>query len=241
MPPLQVQLGINCPSAVRLAFVHPKGAKQSNNSLAVHIGVSDMFVAKIRAELESASSLGSCTSRTGSDGRTIDTSNIGTKPPETSDSDAQQDSQNDPEPKEPQIPLTAEFNELDSLLRSAQNLIKEISKVPEGGFLFQRCKKIQSGDKIVCRLQSLESLQTEIKSSRLYKHCPMCESKGCESCFKMGLTATPTTHPLSGDAQPQNSHHATSADLDSTLHLHVKLPEPNRAITPGELESTSRT
>jgi ParB-like chromosome segregation protein Spo0J len=59
------------------ALKHPNGAKLSDNQIAEHVGVSDKTVTKYRAELESASEIPKVTERTGRDGKTYDTSNIG--------------------------------------------------------------------------------------------------------------------------------------------------------------------
>ena len=64
-------------SAVMAALRHPKGVKLSNKQIAEHVGVSHPFVGGIRRKMEADGSLETVTSRTGADGRTIDTSNIG--------------------------------------------------------------------------------------------------------------------------------------------------------------------
>ena len=63
--------------AVEAALRHPKGAKMSDRQIAEHVGVSNTFVGRIRKEKETDNSLSTVDSRTGADGRTIDTSNIG--------------------------------------------------------------------------------------------------------------------------------------------------------------------
>ncbi len=64
-------------SAVKAALRHPKGGKLSNKQIAEHVGVSHPFVGGIRRRMEADGSLETVTSRTGADGRTINTSNIG--------------------------------------------------------------------------------------------------------------------------------------------------------------------
>ena len=64
-------------SAVMAALRHPKGVELSNKQIAEHVGVSHPFVGGIRRRMEADGSLETVTSRTGADGRTIDTSNIG--------------------------------------------------------------------------------------------------------------------------------------------------------------------
>jgi hypothetical protein len=66
-------------NAVRGALRHPTGQALSDQKLAAHVGVSDKTVAKYRAELAATSEIPKSTSRTGRDGRTINTSKIGKK------------------------------------------------------------------------------------------------------------------------------------------------------------------
>lgn len=66
---------------VRTAILHEKGVECSDNEIAKHCGVSQPFVGKVRRGLEDDSTYNviSQNERTGADGRTIDTSNIGGK------------------------------------------------------------------------------------------------------------------------------------------------------------------
>lgn len=66
-------------NAVLAALKHPKGAKKSDGQIAEHVGVSDRMVNKYRAELEVTSKLSESPKRTGRDGRTTNTTNIGRK------------------------------------------------------------------------------------------------------------------------------------------------------------------
>jgi hypothetical protein len=70
--------------AVQAALTHPNGAKLSDAQIAVHVGVSNRFVGNIRATLNRSKSGGGSYAgpsgmhlRTGQDGRTINTANIG--------------------------------------------------------------------------------------------------------------------------------------------------------------------
>ena len=63
--------------AAKAALLHPKGAGLSDRQIAEHVGVDHKTVAKCRAELEATGELPQSTIRTGLDGRTTDTSNIG--------------------------------------------------------------------------------------------------------------------------------------------------------------------
>lgn len=64
-------------SAVKTALLLPEGAKMSDRQIAEHCGVSKTFVNNTRKNLEEDDSLATVASRTGADGRTINTSNIG--------------------------------------------------------------------------------------------------------------------------------------------------------------------
>jgi len=63
--------------AVLQALRHPKGAKMSDRQIAEHVGVSDRMVNKYRSDLASTAKLSQSEERTGRDGRTINTANIG--------------------------------------------------------------------------------------------------------------------------------------------------------------------
>lgn len=62
---------------MRAALKHANGAKLSDNQIAEHVGVSHATVIKYRKELETTCQIDKSPARTGRDGRTIDTSNIG--------------------------------------------------------------------------------------------------------------------------------------------------------------------
>ena len=66
--------------AVEAALKHPKGAKMSNRQIAEHVGVAEGTVRNHREEIESTAQITQSSARTGADGRTIDTSNIGKQP-----------------------------------------------------------------------------------------------------------------------------------------------------------------
>jgi hypothetical protein len=63
--------------AVLAALRHPKGVKLSDNQIASHVGVAQSTVTKYRGELESTNRIDKSPTRTGRDGRTINTSRIG--------------------------------------------------------------------------------------------------------------------------------------------------------------------
>lgn len=66
--------------AIKAALRHANAATLSNSAIAAHLGVTDKTVARYRQEMESTSEIPKSTVRTGADGRTINTANIGAKP-----------------------------------------------------------------------------------------------------------------------------------------------------------------
>jgi hypothetical protein len=63
--------------AVVAALKHPNGAKLSDGQIAEHVGVSQPMVGKYRSQLAATQKDFESTERTGRDGRTINTENIG--------------------------------------------------------------------------------------------------------------------------------------------------------------------
>lgn len=82
--------------AVKAALRHPNGPKMSDRQIAEHCGVGSTMVLKYRSELTATAQIEQSPQRTGRDGRTINTANIG-KPrspvhhPVADDSDDDQD------------------------------------------------------------------------------------------------------------------------------------------------------
>jgi hypothetical protein len=66
--------------AVKAALAHPNGAGKSNSQIARHVGVDEGTVRNWRDKMQATSEIPKSTARTGSDGRTINTANIGRKP-----------------------------------------------------------------------------------------------------------------------------------------------------------------
>ena len=66
--------------AVRAALSHAKGPALSDRQISEHVGVHYNTVVKYRQKLQGAGTITNCDSRTGRDGRTIETANIGRKP-----------------------------------------------------------------------------------------------------------------------------------------------------------------
>jgi hypothetical protein len=64
----------------RNAIKHPNAANKSNEQIAAHVGVDAKTVAKYRADMVATLEIPESTERTGKDGRTISTSNIGKRP-----------------------------------------------------------------------------------------------------------------------------------------------------------------
>lgn len=65
---------------VRLALLHPRGAGLSDREIARHCGVDNKTVGRMRAELQVTEEIPQSILRTGADGRTINTANIGKRP-----------------------------------------------------------------------------------------------------------------------------------------------------------------
>lgn len=63
--------------AVKAALLHPNGATMSDGAIAQHVGVSAPTVAKYRRELIADSKISESAQRVGADGRTINTTKIG--------------------------------------------------------------------------------------------------------------------------------------------------------------------
>ena len=76
LPRTQREIERNIKDALR----HPKSAGMSNRALGAHLGVDHKTVGKYRSELQTTGEIPQSTQRTGADGRTIDTTNIGKKP-----------------------------------------------------------------------------------------------------------------------------------------------------------------
>ena len=66
--------------AVKAALQHPKGVGKSDRQIGEHVGVHFNTVFNYRKALEQAGTIGQSDSRTGRDGRTINTANIGRQP-----------------------------------------------------------------------------------------------------------------------------------------------------------------
>ncbi len=83
--------------AVKAALLHPKGAKMSDNAIAEYVGVSQPFVGKLRAQLNSTYNDYKSTMREGADGRTIDTANIGQRQAAPEEAEPQPEAEGEPD------------------------------------------------------------------------------------------------------------------------------------------------
>ena len=72
--------------AVKAALLHANGAEMSDRQIAEHVGVNNSTVSKYRHELESTVEIQQSDTRTGRDGRKINTANIGKRPPKDANS-----------------------------------------------------------------------------------------------------------------------------------------------------------
>lgn len=66
--------------AIRQALKHPKAPGLSDRELGRHLGVDNKTIAKYRGEMESTAEIPQSATRTGADGRSINTANIGKRP-----------------------------------------------------------------------------------------------------------------------------------------------------------------
>ena len=73
-------------NTVKQALLHPKGVNLSDRQIAKHVGVDHKTISTVRRENEVTGEIPQSTLRTGLDGRTINTKNIGTKPAEEENS-----------------------------------------------------------------------------------------------------------------------------------------------------------
>lgn len=189
----------------------------SDHAIAEHCGVSQPFVSKIRHQLAQTDNGYQSTERIGRDGRTTETANIGKGdrcPLSKLDSEAAPTTV--PEPQTDDLhalvltdgeglpvgePLLAtwealaQFDELESLLRKARQLVHEIATRPGGeAFRRRRCQLSESHGQQVLKLERLQTALYEIQSERPYVACcPHCHvahpgqvSKSCRACLGTG-------------------------------------------------------
>lgn len=88
--------------AVKAALLHPNGAKLSDGQIAEWVGVSVAMVGKHRKQLEPTIKDLELPARTGRDGRTRNTANIGKPKPTTISPETQDDSEEDQADDEPE-------------------------------------------------------------------------------------------------------------------------------------------
>jgi len=90
--------------AIERAFLHPKGAGQTDSKIAAHVGCTHPTVASVRARLEATCKIYKSDHRTGQDGRTINVKNIGASQkaaPDPEPNPALDAEQEEPEPPDP--------------------------------------------------------------------------------------------------------------------------------------------
>lgn len=160
--------------------------EESNAAIAAHCGVSDHFVGDVRKDLTpiGSESTADRVTRTGRDGRKINTSRIGkrTAPPPK------------PEPKSTPADSCAEqmeraeeaIKEAVALVDEALRCARELAAQPEGAYV---------------HLQSIESdlvnARTGLKKAGPAGRCANCKGGGCKVCRKTGWISSliAETHP----------------------------------------------
>jgi hypothetical protein len=192
--------------AVEMALAHPAGARLSDGAIAAHCGVSQPFVSKLRHEL--THNRYESTERTGRDGRTINTTDIGKrvhKPEDAAnDTPADEGSSGEAVAAKIHVPTLVDglglevetdspagrafasldrFGEAISLFRKLGRLINEIAQAPGGEWYTQelRClaRSGEDGVRYVCT--DLHNALKRLEFSRPYSAvCPYCHHDGVE-------------------------------------------------------------
>lgn len=190
--------------AVISALKHANGVKKSDRQIADHVGVSHTFVNKNRAKLESNGEIPQSSTRTGIDGRTIDTSNIGlTVNGLRSETVSGSTPTQEPGPvvpnPEPQPSEDAVGQEIPAKLR---NVFTEAEQFATQSRALAAVKKWADEVSITAagsylHLQSfvgqLTAAQKQLKFEKPYAVCPYCLAKKakCEACKGRGFVTKP--------------------------------------------------
>jgi len=141
-------------AAVKAALLHPNGANLSDGQIAEHVGVSQAMVSKHRREFAPTQKDFESSTRTGRDGRAINTANIGRttaaeKPASSPRKSSLLQSQNEndaPEP-EPTFESDPQFVLCVALARLENAVVAEISGWPEDQLVHAKDRLIKlAGD-----------------------------------------------------------------------------------------------
>lgn len=170
--------------AVLAALRHPSGAGLSDSQIAEHLGINHTTVSKYRKELESTCEIASQTERTGRDGRTISTANIGktngkpkdeTPPePENAEPEVDDEAETTEPTEEPATPATNEVfdtSQYDGWLKKLGEFANwcKAEYETQRGVLLAESKANIRGD--------IENLQQALRFSKPYATCPDCDGQ----------------------------------------------------------------
>jgi hypothetical protein len=181
--------------AVRMALKHPQGTESTNELLADHVGVSPKTVAKYRTEMESTLEIPESSRRTGKDGRSVDTTNIGAQPEESDDDYDDSPYVPPEEPDDPPDPPCDPFNNVwtDQALADIKDAVAIKQDLNELNRIAREWKK-RAEDKhgltknldVVALGKEVTYLKQRLKRLEPYCLCPMCDGDGCKLCRQNG-------------------------------------------------------
>jgi hypothetical protein len=174
----------------------------SDRQIADHVGVHFETVGKYRAEMKAAGTIGSSDSRTGRDGRTINTANIGkTKadsPVEAPDPDAipmdfpqgagtEQDDNARPLTDETGRPVEGAVADAFRRRHELQALMLAVTKVKSTVLKAIEAKDPLFADILASRFQAdCGNVFRQLKAALPYAACPYCRAAGCKACLGRG-------------------------------------------------------
>jgi hypothetical protein len=191
--------------AVKAALV--ARPSMSDRQIADHVGVHFDTVAKYRAELKTTGTIGNSDSRTGRDGRTINTANIGKTNPTSSgppipDDDIPLDLPSAPQTAAPVsggAPATeVTTDQIGHAVEGAvavafqrrqeiQALLTTVSKVKTTVLKAIESKDLLFADLNPSRFEAeCNSVYHQLKAAMPYAACPYCRAAGCKVCLGRG-------------------------------------------------------
>ncbi len=74
------------------------------------------------------------------------------------------------------------FDEMESLCRSLQKHLDEVSRLPGGEQLRMQLQSTKSGDKMVNKCKELGEVKSHLKFTRPYSVCPWCKGEKTKNC-----------------------------------------------------------
>jgi hypothetical protein len=172
----------------------------SDGAIAEHVGVSDRMVAKYRAEM--TPKVSESAGRTGRDGRTTNTANIGktvsdalADPPDPDDIPMDVPSKAsgghapalEPTTDETGRPIEGAVAEAFHRRQEIQDLMTTVSKVKTTVLKAIEAKDLLFGDINPSRFEAeCNSVYHQLKAAMPYAACPYCRAAGCKVCLGRG-------------------------------------------------------